>query len=157
MASQYELTYNDNTVTASGLPEKGRCRFNIVQLNAGNLVATQALLATLLTAIQAIVLGELNKEIIVLSDTWSSSAPAASNLAQRENKWLVRYTDTTTHRIFKSEIPTADLSLLANNSEFLDLSAGPGLAFKNAFDAVVKSIDGNAVEVISVQFVGRTG
>lgn len=155
MASQYELTYNDNTLV-KGVPEKGRCRFNIVDLTAANLVATQALLATLLAATQAIVLGELNRERIVLSDTLSSSAPAASSAAQRENKWLVRYTDTVTHRIFKGEIPTADNSLLANNSEFLDLSAGVGLAFKNAFEAVVKSIAGNAVQVISVQWVGRT-
>lgn len=156
MASQYELTYNDNTTSAGGIPEKGRVRFNIVDLTAGNLAATQALLATLLASIQAIVIGELHKERITLSDTLSSSAPAASPLAQRENKWLVRYTDVTTHRVFKGEIPTADLSLLASNSEFLDLSAGAGLAFKNAFEAVVKSIDGNAVQVISVQFVGRS-
>ena len=157
MASQYEVTYNDNTVGAGGAVEKGRARFNIVDLTAANLVATQALLATLLASIQAIVIGELNKERIVLSDTLSSSAPANSPLAQRENKWLVRYTDNTTHRIFKGEIPTADLTLLVGNSEFLDLSAGVGLAFKNAFQAVVKSIEGNAVSVISVQFVGRTG
>lgn len=156
MASQYELTYNDNTVNSSGIPEKGRCRFNIVDLTAANLVATQALLVSLLAAIQGMVIGELNKERIVLSDTLSSSAPAASNLAQRENKWLVRYTDTTTHRIFKGEIPTADLSLLSGNSEFLNLAADEGLAFKTAFEAVVKSIEGNAVQLISVQFVGRT-
>jgi len=156
MASQYELTYNDNTVTSGGGAEKGRCRFNIVDLTAGNLAATQALLTTLLASIQAIVIGELNKERIVLSDTLSSSAPAASPLAQRENKWLVRYTDNVTHRIFKGEIPTADLTLLAGNSEFLDLAADEGLAFKNAFEAVVKSVDGNAVSVISVQFVGRS-
>lgn len=154
MASQYELTYNDNTVIG-GSPEKGRLRLNIVQIDAGNLAATQTALAALLSAIQAIVIGELNKERIVLSDTLSSSAPAASPLAQRENKWLVTYTDTTTHRLFKCEIPTADLSLLTGNSEALDLSAGVGGAFKTAFEAVVKSIDGNAVQVISVKFVGR--
>lgn len=154
MASQYELTYNDNTVVGT-TPEKGRVRFNIVDITAGNLVATQTALADLLAAIQAIVLGELNKERIVLSDTLSSSSPAASPLAQRENKWLVTYTDTTTHRIFKSEIPTADLSLLSGNSEALDLSAGVGLTFKQKFEAVVKSIEGNAVQVISVKYVGR--
>lgn len=154
MASQYELTYNDNTVVGT-TPEKGRVRFNIVDITAGNLVATQTALADLLAAIQAIVLGELNKERIVLSDTLSSASPAASPLAQRENKWLVTYTDTTTHRIFKSEIPTADLSLLSGNQEALDLSAGVGLTFKQKFEAVVKSIEGNAVQVISVKYVGR--
>lgn len=154
MASQYELTYNDNTVVGT-TPEKGRVRFNIVDITAGNLVATQTALADLLAAIQAIVIGELNKERIVLSDTLSSSAPATSPLAQRENKWLVTYTDTTTHRLFKSEIPTADLSLLSGNQEALDLSAGVGLTFKQKFEAVVKSIEGNAVQVVSVKYVGR--
>lgn len=154
MASQYELTFNDNTVVGQ-TPEKGRMRLNIVDITAGNLAATQTQLAALLTAIEGIVLGVLNRERIVLSDTLSSSAPAASNLAQREIKWLVTYTDTVTHRLFKSEIPTAKISLLTGNSESLDLAAGEGLAFKTAFEAVVKSIEGNAVQVISVKYVGR--
>lgn len=154
MSSEYELTYNDNTVVGT-TPEKGRCRFHIVDLTAGNLVATQALLATLLDSIQAIVIGELNREKIVLSDTLSSSSAADSPLAQRENKWLVTYEDNTTHFLFRGELPTADLTLLAGNSEYLDLTASVGLAFKNAFEAVVKSRNNNAVTVVSVKFVGR--
>lgn len=154
MASQYELTFNDNTVVGQ-TPEKGRMRLNIVDINAGNLAGTQTQLAALLTAIEAIVLGVLNRERIVLSDTLSSSAPAASNLAQREIKWLVTYTDTVTHRLFKSEIPTAKISLLTGNSESLNLAAGEGQAFKTAFEDVVRSIEGNPVQVISVKYVGR--
>lgn len=154
LSSKYELTYNDNTVNGT-TPEKGRTAFHIVDLTAGNLVATQALLATLLTSIQAIVLGELNRERIILSDTLSSSSAANSPLAQRENKWLVTYEDATTHFLYRGELPTADLSLLSGNSEFLDLTAGPGQAFKNAFEAVVKSRANNAVTVVSVKFVGR--
>lgn len=156
MSSMYEITYNDHTLNNSGTPEKGRMKVHITDINAGNLATVATALATLLAAIQAIVIGELAHETIILSNTFSSAAPASSPLAQRENKWLVRYTDTTTHRIFKTEIPTADLSLLGSNSEFLDLSAGAGLAFKTAFEAVVKSIAGNAVAVVSVQFVGRS-
>lgn len=156
MAAMYELTYNDNTVSSGGTPEKGRCQFRITTINAGNLAAVQAALATLLAAIQAMVIGELNRERIVLSDTLASSAPATSPLAQRENKWLVRYQDTVTHRIFKTELPTADLSLLAGNSEFLNLAADEGAAFKSAFEAIAATVDGNPCTVISVQFVGRS-
>lgn len=155
MSSMYELTFNDNTVK-NGTPEKGRCRFHITDINAGNLAATQTALAALLTAIEGIVVGVLNKERIVLSDTLASSAPAASQLAQRENKWLVTYTDTVTHRLYRGEIPTADLTMLPNNSENLDLSGGAGAAFKTAFEAIVKSPDNNTVQVVSVQYVGRS-
>lgn len=155
MSSMYELTFNDNTIKGS-VPEKGRCRFHITDINAGNLGATQTALADLLAAIQAIVIGELNKERIVLSDTFSSNAPAASPLAQRENKWLVTYVDSVTNKLYRGEIPTADLTLLTGNSESLDLSAGVGLTFKQKFEAIVKSPDNNAVDVVSVTFVGRS-
>lgn len=95
--------------------------------------------------------------------SWSYEAPnkanAASSLAQREQKWLCRYTSATMPELgqFRLEIPTADLTLLTNNSDFLDLSAGAGLAFKNAFEAVVVTPDAyeHATTLLSVQYVGR--
>lgn len=149
MASQYGVTYKDyGRETAS-------TRFDITQMNAGNLVATQGLLTTLLAAIQAVSIGELQTERIVLSNTFSSAAPASSPLSQRENKWLVTMEDSTTHKQFRHEIPCADLTLLGGNSEFLDLSADEGLALKNALDAVVISPAGNSSVCASIQFVGK--
>lgn len=147
MSSEYELSYKDYD------HEVSRCKFHIVDLTAGNLVATQALLASLLTAIQDLVVGELQAEKVVLSNTKASGSPASSKQANRETKWLVTYEDSTTHFVYRGEIPTADLSLRAGNSSLLDLTAGVGLAFKTAFEAVVKSRAGNAVTVISVQDV----
>lgn len=150
MPSTYGLTYKDYN------RETSRVRWEIVGITAANLVATQALLATLLTAVQAVSIGQLQTEQVVATDTFSSRSPASSNLAQRENKWLVTLEDQVTHRITSNEIPCADLSLLASNSEFLDLSAGEGLALKSAIEAVVKFPGTqNAVFVNSVQFVGR--
>lgn len=150
MPSLYGLTYKDYN------RETSRTEWQIVGITAANLAATQALLATLLTAVQGVSIGELQTERVVATETFASRAPASSNLSQRENKWLVSIEDQVTHRLAKNEIPCADLSLLASNSEFLDLSAGAGLALKQAIEAVVKFPGTqNAVSVVSVQFVGR--
>jgi len=63
----------------------------------------------------------------------------------------------TTGQKYRVSLPTADLSVLPNNSEFLDLTGGVGLALKDAFEAVVRSPGNgaNAVTLDSVQFVGR--
>jgi hypothetical protein len=85
----------------------------------------------------------------------SGSAPS-DPVAQREVKWLVRYHDAA-GRKYSVEIPTADLSLLDTDSEFLDLAATYPAAFKTAFEDVVVSPadDGSAVTIDSIQFVGR--
>jgi hypothetical protein len=149
MASQYGVTYKDYN------REVANTRFDVTALNAGNLAAETVKHTALLAAIQAVSIGELQRERVVLTNTYSSSAPASSNLAQRENKWLCTGEDSTTHKTFRHEIPCADLTLLDANSEFMDLSADEGLALKTAFDDCVISPAGNASVLISVQFVGK--
>lgn len=81
---------------------------------------------------------------------------ASSAFAQREMKWLCRYQDAVTLKKHRLEIPCADANLLAGNTDFLDLTAGAGLAFKTAFDAQVKSnLTGNAVVLNTAELVGR--
>lgn len=149
MASEYGVTYKDYN------RETSTTRFSVTQITSGNITTETPKHTALLAAIQAISIGELQRERVVLTNTFSSSAPATSNLAQRENKWLVTMEDSTTHKTFRHEIPCADLSLLAGNSEFLDLSADEGLALKTALDACVISPAGNASVTITVQFVGK--
>jgi len=85
------------------------------------------------------------------------SGNASSASAQRENKLLLRYHDATSFQKFTVSIPTFDLSLLENNSEFLDLGGTEGAALKSAFEAIVKSPanSSNSVVLDSAQFVGR--
>jgi hypothetical protein len=85
----------------------------------------------------------------------SPTAAAASINAQRERKWLVRYYDAETFDTGTFEIPAADLSLLQPNSEFMDISGGPGAALVTAVENHVKSPAGNAVIVVEVVHVGR--
>jgi hypothetical protein len=135
--------------------EKSSFRLAVVALTAANLVAQQTAITGLWTAIEAIVLGNIAKRQVIVSDTSPDDTEVTDPLAQRENKWLVRYHDTS-NRKFTAEIPTADLSQLTLGTEFLDISTGVGSTFRNEFEAVVVSpADSSAVVVDSVQFVGR--
>jgi len=80
---------------------------------------------------------------------------AASKLSQRENKLLLRYVDSAGDS-FRVEIPCFNLTLLPDGSEFLDLTAGVGLALKTAFEAYARSPRVLlSTTLVSAQFVGR--
>jgi len=150
-------TYNDSTQKSNGAPETASFSVAIPTLTAGNLVATVALVQALEDAVEDIVLGNLGKRDITYQRLTESKLPAADQMAQREIKLLCRYEGASTHKSFRVEIPTFDLSLLPLHSEFLDLTAGVGAALKTAWEAVVKSPDdaAEATVLLSAQFVGR--
>jgi hypothetical protein len=137
--------------------EKARFKLALPALTAVNYIAKKALVDTLVTSITGIVIGNLNQETIIIDRVGVVAGAASSALAQRENKWLVRYHDASNAKKYRVEIPTADLTLLVAHAEFLDLTAGVGAAFKAAFEAIIVSPydDSHAVVVDSVQFVGR--
>lgn len=106
-------------------------------------------------AIEGITLGVVAREALSVFQTTLSGARAASTLAQTEIKWLCRYHDDTAFfddpvnaipnagygKVFTFQIPTADLSLLAQGEETLDITtpATPGQIFKSFFDATARS------------------
>lgn len=155
--SYYSETWADNTLKANGEPETGSMSIAISTLSAANYAAKSALVDALRTALDAISLGVPQKHETVFSRVVTSANPAPSNLAQRENKYLIRYHGNVTSKKFRASVPAADLSLLPNHEEFLDLTATEGLAVKTAFEAIAVSPDndGEAVTVDSIQFVGR--
>lgn len=132
-------------------------RLPITTLTPSNVAATETLVGNLRTAIAAMTLGLFVKNSITYAVNQTGAGPASDPLAQRENKWLVRYHDGTTQQKYRAELGTADLSLLADHSEFLSLTSAEGAAFKTAFEAVVVSPgnSSNSVVVDSIQFVGR--
>lgn len=136
--------------------EKSSFRLAVATIAAANIVAQQALYTSLFNSIDAILTGNIAGRRVVASDTAPDDTNASSNLSQRENKWLLRYHDSEGAK-FTAELPTADLSLLASNSEFLVLTGGAGATLKTDFEAVVKSPHDPALSVTldSVQFVGR--
>jgi hypothetical protein len=155
-SSFFTTTYNDNTIN-NGKPESTSASFPIITLTAANLVATETLVGNLENAIADIVIGQLAKTEYTLNRLKISDDAAGDVAAQRENKWLMRYHGNNLKEKFRISLGTADLQVLPNHSEFLDLTADPGLALKTAFEAVVRS-PGDAAETVtldSVQFVGR--
>lgn len=156
--SFYSVTVNDNTVKANGMPESSNMRVPITTLTPANVAATATLCGNLLTALVAVTIGQVAKHTMLYDETIVSADPAASQLAQREKKWLLRYHDATTGKKFSVSYPCADLTKLPNHEEFLDLAdAGVGAALKTAFEAVVVSPDDPSHSVVldSVQYVGR--
>jgi len=157
--SSISMSVNDNTLNQkTGKPESAEFQFNVNDITAGNIVATLAAWTTFRSAINAIIIGVERQESVVAYRTTASNTRASSNLAQRENKWLCRYHDATNSLPYKLSIPTADLSLLPDGLEYLDLAdGGVGEDFKTAWEALVKSpYDPTHATVLdSVQFVGR--
>lgn len=158
--SYFSVTVADNTKKngGQGAPETAIWRVPITTLTPANVAATETLTDNLLTAVQAVILGVNQQTRLTYNESNLSSDAAASQLAQREKKWLLRYHDSVNPSLkFTVSIPTSDLTKLPNHQEFLDLTAGVGLALKTAFEAVVVSPDDSANTVVldSVQYVGR--
>lgn len=153
-----QVTIADNTATKTGKPETASMEVAITTITPANQAAVETAWGNLLTAMAGVTLGRYVKNAVTLArNITGAQIPATDPLAQRENKWLARYHDATTFQNFQCSIPTADVSLHMANSEFVDLTAGVGLALKTAFEAVVVSPDDSSHSVVldSLQFVGR--
>lgn len=155
--SFYAVTVADNSVKSNGQPETSSWRVPISTLTPANVAAKETAANDLLVAITAICIGQNNKSALTYAENLISVVPAASQLAQRENKWLARYHDAATFQKFSVSWPCADLTELVSGSEFLVLTGGAGATLKTAFEAIVVSPgnSSNAVVLDSVQFVGR--
>lgn len=118
---------------------------------------SDANITALTSAVDGLTLG--NRQKTVFQETSDKDAgtlgAASSKLAQRENKFLVKSIDQVNGKVVQHELPTADLLQTDGGASKVDLAAGVGLALKTAFDANVLSIDGNAISVYEVEFVGR--
>ncbi len=147
MVAKLVLTYRDNTL------ESSRATFQGPELTAGNIVAQEALQDTLITATAGLVNGSLYQTTRIASVEEGSSARPAKDV-QREIKLMVRWhAGSEKHR---TELPTFDLSTIVDGTEYVDMTAGAGLAFVNAFEAYVTGDDGiTAATVDSLTYVNR--
>lgn len=150
--------YFDSTIKEDGVPESSGFEVPVTTLTAANLAAQTTLIDNLTAAIEALVLGNLNKVTTVLERDVISQVAANDQRAQRGIKLLCRYHDALVPADkFRVSIPTFDLLLLPLHNEFLDIDTAstPGNNFKVAFEAIVKSPnDGtHAVILDSAQYV----
>jgi len=135
--------------------EKSTVTMRATANTAANFDAQEVLFQAVVAAIAAVTLGtkiktESGGNIVIFAET-----PPAEQEAQRENKWLVQYEDATTHRNGTLEIPCMDFDQLEVNKETLDITAGVGLALKNALEAYHLSVEENAITVRAVTYVTR--
>jgi hypothetical protein len=137
--------------------EKTVFRVHVDDLNASNFDAQLALQVALGSAINGIVVGNLNK-IEYGNETISGYDPPDDQWAQRETKWLITYKDAVTNKQYRCELGTADLEQLNPDNRDSAFIGDSGVvdAFVTAFEAYVLSPDtDNAVEIVSIVPVGR--
>lgn len=124
-------------------------------LNAGNIAAQSTLMDDLVAAISGVSIGNLQKDARLAGETKFAVSNATNPFAQRELKWLVRCVDTNGNSA-GFEIPCADLSLLATNTDKLDTGTTEGAALVAAINAGAKSNDGETLTFVEAVVVGRS-
>lgn len=117
-----------------------------------------AALTDLFNAVDGVIIGNLGQSTLNVA-TPKDTGPggnSADPYATRKLKWLCRYHDAVTLEKLQLEIACPDMNLLTGNTDFADLSAGAGLAFKGDFElSCFARRTGNAVVLDSVELRGR--
>lgn len=141
--------------------ELGRFRVFGPVITAANHDAKVALWAALISAIDAITLGNPVKAVYADEVTYSASQP--TNGAARELKLSVRYKDGTTYERLHVTVPTLDPAIptyIVNDSvrDAIILTAPSTITdFITAFQAFcVNPRTGNAVVITGLSVVGRS-
>lgn len=129
-------------------------------INADDAV-TDPNVQALADALDAVIRGSAIKAVKSIRTTVDagSAVPPADVEANRKNKWLFRtQVSAEDGKIYTNELGTADNTALPSPAtDFLDLTAGLGLALKTAWETVYESPQGNAGVLISVQQVNEQG
>lgn len=127
--------------------------FPIPDLTAVNFAATAAKIATLLSTLDAIVIGVRFKTVILAQTVVQGAEEPSSPFAQQELKWKVYYHNNTSKKTATLEIPCADLAKLSPDSnERADSSDEDISHFITRFQAGVE-LEGEAVTVDDIKFV----
>jgi len=138
--------------------ELSTMRFYNGAITAGSIAGFLTQFGALRAAVDDITLGNVAADKWVGDDTnYAAAAPTDPN-AQRERKWLVQYEGTTTHSIYTVTIPTADIAgtdFLLPGTDEADLTTTEIAAFVTAFEAIARTPEGEAVNVLAITAVGR--
>lgn len=150
MPSKLNLSFVDFDDEVSSASIRGN------DITVGNFTAQDALLDAIAAAVDGVTVGTMFKDQRILSEVLTPRTLPALAWAQRETKWLVRYTDDVDPIGDGSfEIPTADLTLLLTGTKNMNVAAGAGLALVTALEAGMPSRLGNSITVVNVVHVGR--
>ena len=105
-------------------------------------------------AVQAVTLGNVaNEQMIVFNTPLGAALPTDHN-AQRERKWLV--VNEGFRKLFTLEIPTADIvNRLLPGTDIADPADPDIQALVSQMQAHMRSPYGGTIEVVSISAVGR--
>ena len=107
-------------------------------------------------ALNGICLGVMTGDMWVGDKTKYNALPPSDVNAQRERKWLVHYQGTTSFSKYTLEIPTADFTgRLLDGTDLADLTDTEMAAFVAAFEVMGRTPEGEFVEVLYIEAVGR--
>lgn len=155
--SWYDLTFKDWS------DESSVVQVFVSPLTALDITAELIGIAALRDSIKAICSGVAWKDRVVNGAQILDGTLPTTPLAQRENKWLVRYHGDDSGKKYSLEIPTAALvtsggdSRLVPGSDFADLTQTEIAAFVGLFHTWARNPDSGTETntVDSIQFVGR--
>ena len=160
MPGELKFGIRDNT------GEISRSNIHTGNVTGASLPGLLTEVGALRTAIDGLTIGVIASESLSVFETALSAARPASPLAQRGVKWTVGYHDNTAffddpvnaipnigyQKAFTFTIAAADLSLLADGQEELDLTEGAALAFVTAFENTARSAYGGRVVVDYIKY-----
>jgi hypothetical protein len=152
MAGKLVLTYADYG------GEKSSFQIPLLEYNAGNFDANEALVTNLANAIAGLTVGLEVKEVRSHSSTGTGSGQSSDVNAHRELKWLVTFSDDVTDKVYQREIPCPKLNsstLLQDIGGNANTGNAEWSSFITAFEAAAVSEDGNAVSFVGARYVGR--
>lgn len=136
--------YGDNAKTS-------KAEVHSADLNVGNIVAQTGLFDAWRAAVSAVSVGTPGAYALTALDGGPAKSPSADTTAQRENKWLVSFTDNVTGLAGSYTIPCYDHTLIGTDGE--NMAAGAErTALISATEDFVTSNAGNPVTVSSIKF-----
>src|SRR5262245_55033096 len=147
---------NSSWVVKDYSGKKGTIEVHGALLTAGNIAAQATLRTALLTAIQAVIGGELVSENVVASHTKFSNPNPSDPEVWKSKRWLVTMRDTNGNAV-TFHIPTAipSTDYLSPGTNQMDLTSTEGLALKDAIEDFCVSNDSEATVVESIIFVDK--
>jgi len=159
----YSLTIQDYDA------EKSPLKIHTGAVTAVSLPGLLTQIGAFRTAVDGLSIGTMQKESLAAFNTILSQDLPSNEFAQRETKWVVQYHDSQQFfdppdnaipnagylKPFDFEIACADLSLLADNQDFLPLDVTQAAALVTAFEAMARSPYGGTVTVDAIVQVGR--
>lgn len=141
--------------------EKATTSFNMdaIESDGSNYALLTAAFSTIKTALEGVTDGVIMEQALIAERTRLTNVYPANG--HREHKWLIRYQDDTTLKVYGMEVPNAvDTNVVyATGTDFWDMAVANRTqqmtAVITALESNVVSPTGGEITILSVQHVGR--